>query len=450
MASIGKDKGGRKRVLFVAPDGKRKTIRLGKVSMKAAAAVKVRVEQLVAFRITGHGPDADTANWVANLDITLARKLASVGLITVPETPDKPTLSQHLSNFFASRSDVKQSTLTNWGHTRRNLLTFFGDGRPLDEVTKGDAKDWERWLRTGESRKNRYVDKPADSGLAPNTVRKRVSNAKLFFQDAVDRQLLESNPFAGLKGSVGANRERDYFLTTTDTNKLLENCPDNDWRLIVALSRYGGLRCPSEHLALTWECVDWNRERLRVPSPKTEHHEGKAERWIPIFPELRLYLDAAWDDAKPGAIHIITRYRDPRQNLRSQFKRIIQETGLKPWPKLFQNMRASRATELAQRYPAHVAAAWLGHSMVVASKHYLQVTDEDFSRATCGGSGTESGTPVAQNPAQQQSAVVCEDKQTSPEMVGVEEVTRVNATSNMLPLNGQVGDIGLEPTTSTM
>ncbi len=28
------------------------------------------------------------------------------------------------------------------------------------------------------------------------------------------------------------------------------------WRLIFALSRYGGLRCPSEHLALRWGHID--------------------------------------------------------------------------------------------------------------------------------------------------------------------------------------------------
>ena len=51
-----------------------------------------------------------------------------------------------------------------------------------------------------------------------------------------------------------------------------------------ALSRYGGLRCPSEHLALKWSDVDWDKSRIRVPSPKTEHHAvlrafQTLERW---------------------------------------------------------------------------------------------------------------------------------------------------------------------------
>ncbi len=37
---------------------------------------------------------------------------------------------------------------------------------------------------------------------------------------------------------------------------------------------------------------------------------------------------------------------------------------------------------ISERVPAHVAAAWLGHSTIVANKHYWQVTDADFERAT--------------------------------------------------------------------
>lgn len=62
MASIGKDKGGRKRVLFVAEDGSRKTVRLGKCSLRQAEAFKVRLEALVAGRF--NGLDADTAKWL--------------------------------------------------------------------------------------------------------------------------------------------------------------------------------------------------------------------------------------------------------------------------------------------------------------------------------------------------------------------------------------------------
>ena len=64
--------------------------------------------------------------------------------------------------------------------------------------------------------------------------------------------------------------------------------------------------------------------------------------------------------------------------------------GLTPWPKLFQNLRSTRETELAEDYPLHVVVAWIGNSQPVAAKHYLQVTDDHFAQAV-------------QNPVQQAS-----------------------------------------------
>ncbi len=52
-----------------------------------------------------------------------------------------------------------------------------------------------------------------------------------------------------------------------------------------------------------------------------------------------------------------------------------------PWEKLFQNLRSTRATELSERYPSHVVAAWMGHSVEVGARLYLQVTEDHFANA---------------------------------------------------------------------
>jgi hypothetical protein len=52
-------------------------------------------------------------------------------------------------------------------------------------------------------------------------------------------------------------------------------------------------------------------------------------------------------------------------------------------------MRASCATDWAEALPAHVVAlresSWLGHSPLVAAKHYLQTRDAHFEVAIRGG-----------------------------------------------------------------
>ncbi len=222
---------------------------------------------------------------------------------------------------------MKPATLINWRHAGRCLVTYFGVQRPLASITAAEARDWERWLRTGEARENRYAKATLDEGLAPNTVRKRVSNAKQFIQDAVDRELIARNPFAGLKGAVGGNRERDFFVTREMAANMLDAYPDSQWRLLFALSRFGGLRCPSEHLALRWGDIRWDENRMIVHSPKTAGHEGKGTRVVPLFVELRPYLEQAWDEAEPEAEFVITRYRGANANLRTQLERIVTKAG---------------------------------------------------------------------------------------------------------------------------
>jgi len=137
-----------------------------------------------------------------------------------------------------------------------------------------------------------------------------------------------------------------------------------------------------------------------VHSPKTEHHQGKDIRIVPIYHELLPHLQEAFDHAAAGTKYLITRYRKKNSNLRTSFERIICKAQLKPWPKLFQNLRSSRETELTQKFPLHVVCAWMGNSQLVAAKHYLQVTDDHFLMAT----GRDN--PV-QNPMQHAIAPVC-------------------------------------------
>ena len=97
---------------------------------------------------------------------------------------------------------------------------------------------------------------------------------------------------------------------------------------------------------------------------------------------------------------VITMRRASNSNLRTQLIRIIRRAGLEPWPRLFQNLRATRETELAQQFPMHVVCEWIGNSQLVAVKHYLQVTDADYQRATTHTASTDDESAL-QNPVQQ-------------------------------------------------
>jgi site-specific recombinase XerD len=368
MASISRDPNGRRRIQFMDKDGSRKTLRLGKMSQKDAQKILSKVEAINAAAIAGTSWDNDIAEWVANLSPVLANKLARVGLIPKRkkhDEPDSAQLGEFIDSYIAKRTDAKPRTLMNLHMFGDRLIAFFGRDKNLADIKRSDADEWVLFL------KQEY---------AVATAGRTVKGARQFFKAACRADIIARNPFEDLKAGSHPDKERQHFVSREDTRRVIEGCPDVEWRLIVALSRFGGLRCPSEHLGLQWTEVDWERSRFLVRSPKPEHHEGKAERWVPIFPELRPYLDEAFEQAEPGAVHVIRRYRDTNTNLRTQLRRIIRRAGLSPWPKLFQNIRASRETELAAEYPLHVVCAWIGNSALIANKHYLQVTEADFER----------------------------------------------------------------------
>ncbi len=385
MASISNDGNGSRRILFFNQANERKAIRLGKVTKRDAESFKCRLESLLSAKLMGNSPDRETSLWLSTLDDDLHAKLAAHGLIAPrtkieDATNDERLLGPFLRNYLAGRTDVKPWTTSNFAQAQGYLNKYFGEGKPLADITPADAEDYRRSLL---------------KTLSPNTVRRHCGRARQFLTYAVKKRLLVVNPFSELKGiTVRGNTARMQFISREVAAQVLDACPDAQWRLIFALSRFGGLRCPSEHLALKWSDVDWARNRMRVPSPKTEHHEGKAERIIPLFPELRPHLEAAFDEAPEGTEYVVSRYRNVGKagtNLRTQFLRILNRAGLTPWPKLFHNLRASRETELAGEHPLHVVCQWIGNSQLIAAKHYLTVGENDFAKA-------------AQNPAQQQSA----------------------------------------------
>jgi len=354
---------GRRAVQFIAGDGRRRSIRLGKVSREAAESVKLRVEQLLTCRITGHAMSRDLALWVRDLDDVLHGKLAAVGLV---ERRNTFSLGEAIDAFKTSRAGCKATTRTQYGRTFNHLLRYFGESFDLRKLTPREADAW--WADMHKR------------GLAVSTIGRTVRTARSLLEQARRDGLDMPNPFAHLSGSSPSNPKRLMFIERDVVQRVIDVCPNSEWRLIIALARYGGLRVPSELNRLRWADVLWDRDRFIVHASKTEHHADGGIRQVPIFPELLPYLRESFELADPGAEYVIVGQRTTT-NLRTHFTRLIKRAGLTPWPKLFQNLRASRETELMQTYPVHAATRWIGNSPKVALDHYAIVREDDYRAA---------------------------------------------------------------------
>lgn len=367
MASITNDPNGRKRILVVLGD-ERVAIRLGKCSMADARTAKAHVEHLVAAKSLHTAPSPETTRWAAGLSDGIYARLSRIELLPARDTAqqNRKTLGAFMVEYFAA-VNIKESTKVTYHQTERVLLQRFGAERPISSITAIEADQWRQWQKA--------------EGLAESTIARRVKSARQMWKKALRWKLVSENIFADVTAGSMNNKARMRFINMQDTMALLGACPDAQWRLIVALTRFAGLRCPSETLLLTWGDVNWERGRIRVKSPKTEHLEGRGERFVPIFAELRPYLLEVFEQAEPGTERVITRYRDTVSNLRTQIHRIMRKAGLTPWPKPFHNMRSTRQTELVEHFPINVVCDWLGNTRIVAQDHYLQTTEAHYQRA---------------------------------------------------------------------
>lgn len=430
-------------IQFVDRQGRRPTVYLGKISAKGAESVKVHVEALISHTLSGAQVGDQTLQWLTTISDDLKTSLVKVGLLGECEVS---TLGAFLRSYIDERKDLKPSTIITMENVRRNLIAHFGENKRLSDITPGDADAFRRFLETDEE-------------LCENTICRRCGIAKQFFRNAQRRRLIAESPFADMKKTVaGANKERDFFITREAAEKVLDACPNNEWRLMFALSRFGGLRCPSEHLALRWGDIDWENNRMLVRSSKTERHTGKATRLVPLFPEIKPFLERAYHEAEDGAEFVIARCRDAKVNLRTFLTKIIERAGLPVWAKLWHNLRGTRQTELAQTYPIHVVCQWLGNTQLIAERHYLRTTEDDFERAVKPQNPTENcaanyNAPSMQNAMQQPATVNSANSQESES--GLEnsdncELPKKKGDKRQTLLIPLVGGTELESVTSTM
>lgn len=137
----------------------------------------------------------------------------------------------------------------------------------------------------------------------------------MFFNAAENRGLIDSNPFCSIVSATEPKRERDFFLTRDLTERIIAECPDAEWRLMVALWRYAGLR-KMEVFGLKWGDVLWQSGRLCVHAIKTKHYRNKGIRYVPTR-DVQTYLkDVFQASLEPGQTTIpadapiITRFND--------------------------------------------------------------------------------------------------------------------------------------------
>lgn len=369
MATAFRSPDGEYQVQYTGLDGKRKTIWLGKVDEDFADEFRLRIDRLMKSAKGHRQPDSTTQAWLDSLEPKFRKKLHAKGLLV--ESP-VATLAQ-LCDYAIANADAGENGIKKYYDCKANLLAYFGD-RGIYQVTPGDADEFAKWLPKQGRR-------PKPGPLAAATVKGRIDQAKLFFSIAVKKRWLSENPFADVRVRASAPNDRMVYVERDVIQKVM-NAADPEFRLIIALARYLGLRTPSETWPLRWEWVNWEEGIIRIQDSKRQRHPGKEWRFPPIFPEIQELLWEHFNSNRTDPVFIFQPRDTTDTALRNKLERVCLRAGVMPWKKLWQNLRSTRETELVdQGVPIHVVCQWIGNSPTVAYRHYLQVFKEHSNRA---------------------------------------------------------------------
>jgi len=375
---------GRTEIQFKAPDGKRKTIRLGVVSVQQARDFSRRVDQLVSAKMLAHPLDHSLLTWLRDLPAATRKKLVAAGLV---ESAGGPHSISALIEAHEKSLAIADSTRGTLKYVRENLKKFFGESRDIATITPADADEFRAWLPAhGADQKG--------STLAETTCSRMAKRAKQMFEYATTKKKwLPENPFGHMTGWKDSNRERDYFVSLDLTQRILDAATNAEFRAIVALSRGAALRCPSEILQLRWEWIDWEGGWIHPRVPKNRRYEGKEIRDVPLFPLARKYLDELHQVAPERQPLVFPNHQMTGAGVTSELQRVCRSINVALWAKPWQNMRASCETELLESFPVTVVTAWVGHSPRVMQKHYLLVVKEHHTKAIRGSVASPFASP---------------------------------------------------------
>lgn len=388
MASIRWQTGSRQGwKLFYQLMNKRSSISLGKISEDEARKTLGHVEHLISCIRNNSPIHATTDRWLSGLDDTTYGKLANAGFVAPRKSLSKSKrvgLVEWIDRYIDSRADVKPTSRTTYYRAKKHVEEYFGKSMRIDEVTRTHAAKFQRWLTEKGNRRN---VREGVTGLADGTVRSTIGKLKLFFKAAVRDGLVDENPFADLASAIHENADNFHFVEASIIEDCIAVAESTDWKTILALGRYAGLRIPSELVRLRWEHVDFAEGKVIIHASKTERHRGKGRRECPLFNKLAAHLLAAKNDpdADPEFVISSPKLRTPEVNLREGFLRHLKAAGHAPWPNLFQNLRKSRATELDQEgWTEKAICSWLGHGPNVLRKHYIIPSEDELKRAAKG------------------------------------------------------------------
>lgn len=282
--------------------------------------------------------------------------------------------------YAAKENEVKHATYRSYGNTMRRLQKRFGP-QAIKEIMPDEL--------------NAYIRSFERQGYAKDTVQLEISVLKMVFDYAINHRTesgLAINPAGSLRKSKGLPSKKRQALTEEQEQLVRAGAREKkgDWWLLGYFLMYSGCR-RGEAFALTYQDIDRKRSVIKIN--KKVNYDGtnvpvlegftKSENGMREIPLMKPLADALPKNRiglvfpSPETGKHLTRYEVGkywRGYCRDVGLTAIDEDGEIGYPVTPHCFRHSFATICYEAgVDARTAAAWLGDSVAVTEKVYVEL-----------------------------------------------------------------------------
>lgn len=286
---------------------------------------------------------------------------------------ERVSLNAYLQEWLrvAKKNKVGDRTFHNYSaHIERYVAKSIGP-LPLSKVSVADVQGLYSQL--------------ADQGLGAPTIKLVHTILNQAFKQAVRWRKISYNPAADTERPRAMRKTVVRAMTKEQTARFLEAAAQTEDSALFHVALHSGMR-PGEYLGLTWDCVDWDQERVRVEKslvatpgkprylgpPKTPESRRSISLPASVMTKLRthrtnqlqqrLFEGERWTDLNLVFPNSVGNFRDLRNLSTRLFKKILETAALPPEFRLY-DLRHTCATLLLQADEnVKVVSERLGHA----------------------------------------------------------------------------------------
>ena len=350
--------------LRVCTGGKRHSVWLGPVRHREATTIQSHVEAIIESQRCATPLPNETQRWLAQMPAPLRSRLGCV--LGVAKTVDEA------SEAFIAHVEATHKPTT--ARATADTLDQFGTDCGQQLLRSLSGSDIDAWL--------------ARQNVAESTLGKHVKHLRTWLAWCVEQHWIDAAPDIHTPATVGVGAKE--FIDPVEFQKVIDHfAGDVEMQAVLALSRWTGLRVPSEVVTLRRSSIDLEANRVVIDDAKRSHRQSRGPprvRTLPLFSALYPYLQPLL--ARPGKP---TDYLLPTIGgqsaervgslLRQRVYRALDRLGIDRWPRVFHSPRATRQTELIGVVGEKAACDWIGNSLDVSRRNYELIKDETFAQA---------------------------------------------------------------------